>query len=156
MANRSSPPFSLAALLADMFVTSKLAPLMILACLLLGMLALSKTPREDNPQIVIPGASVQVTLPGASSEEVEQLVVRPVESAIRLISGVDDFYSTASNSVARFTVQFEVGEDQEESLVKLHDRLAEVRPLLPADAGAPIIRSMNVEDVPIVTVTLAS
>ncbi len=156
MASRSSPPFSLAALLADMFVTSKLAPLMILACLLLGMLALSKTPREDNPQIVIPGASVQVTLPGASSEEVEQLVVRPVESAIRLISGVDDFYSTASNSVARFTVQFEVGEDQEESLVKLHDRLAEVRPLLPADAGAPIIRSMNVDDVPIVTVTLAS
>ena len=154
--SRSSSPFSIAAILADAFVTSKLAPLLILACLFLGVLALSKMPREDNPQIVIPGASVRITLPGASAEEVEQLVVRPVESAIRLISGVDYFYSTANNSVARFTVQFEVGEDQEASLVKLHDRLEEVRSLLPADADAPVIRSMNVDDVPIVAVTLAS
>ncbi|MEE2733021.1 MAG: efflux RND transporter permease subunit [Pseudomonadota bacterium] len=151
-----SQPFSVAALLADAFVTSKLAPLLMLACLILGLLSLSNTPREDNPQIVIPGASVQVTLPGASAEEVEQLIVRPVEGAIRLISGVDDFYSTATNSVAVFTVQFEVGEDQEASLVKLHDRMEEVKPLLPLDAGAPVIRTMNVDDVPIVTVTLAS
>jgi multidrug efflux pump subunit AcrB len=149
-------PFSIAALLADRFVTSKLTQLMILGCLMLGWYALSYTPREDNPQIIVPGASIQVELPGASSAEVEQLLVRPLESAIRQIPGIDDFYSTALNSVALLTVQFDVGEDQEKSLVKLLDRINAAKAQLPADAGEPLIRSVNVDDVPIVTITLAS
>jgi len=148
--------FSLAAILANLFVTSKLTQLFILACLLLGLLALAFTPREDNPQIVVPGANIRVELPGASAEEIEQLVLRPLESSIKQIPAVDKVYGTAINSAALLSVQFEVGEDQEKALVKLHDRIDEARTRLPPAAGEPFIRGMNVDDVPIVTVTLAS
>jgi len=142
--------------LAQIFVTSKLTILFMLACMLLGILAVFLTPREENPQINVPGAQIIARLPGATAEEVEQLVVNPLEAIIREISGVDHTYAIAMNSVAIITVQFEVGEDKEQSLVKLYDRVLGKRDQLPPDTAAPLISSIDVDDVPIVTVTLAS
>ena len=142
--------------LANLFVTSKLTILFMLACILLGLLAVTLTPREENPQIVVPGAQVWVTLPGASAEEVEELVIRPLEGIVKQIAGIDHTYATAVNSMGVLMVQFKVGEDKEKSLVKLYDRVLGQRDRLPAGAGEPLIRSVDVDDVPIVTVTLAS
>lgn len=142
--------------LAELFVTSKLTVLFMLACTLLGLLAVTLTPREENPQIVVPGAEVRVLLPGASAEEVEELAIRPLEGIVKQIPGVDHTYATAVNSMGVLMVQFKVGEDKEKSLVKLYDRVLGQRDLLPPDAGNPLIRSVDVDDVPIVTVTLAS
>ena len=153
---KSAQKFSIAASLADVFVSSKLTQLFIMACLMLGIGAILQTPREDNPQIIIPGASIRVELAGASAAEIEELVVRPLERGIKLISSVDKVYATAANSVAILSVQFKVGENQEDSLVKLYDRISSTRALLPPNVSLPLIRSMNVDDVPIVTVTLAS
>jgi len=142
--------------LADLFASSKLTVLFMLACALLGLLAVTLTPREENPQIVVPGAQVWVALPGASAEEVEELVIRPLEGIVKQIAGVDHTYATAVNSMGVLMVQFKVGEDKEKSLVKLYDRVLGQRERLPAGAGEPLIRSVDVDDVPIVTVTLAS
>jgi len=118
--------------------------------------AILQTPREGNPQIVVPAAAVTVVLPGASSAEVEELVVTPLEGILKEIPGVDHVESTARNSVATVQVQFEVGEPKEESLVKLYDRVLASRGSLPSDAGAPVVQSIDVDDIPIVTFTLAS
>jgi multidrug efflux pump subunit AcrB len=147
---------NIAGRLAEIFVTSKMTVLFMMACALLGILAVTLTPREENPQIVVPGAEVRVTLPGASAEEVEQLVIRPLEGIVKQIHGVDHTYATAVNSMGVLMVQFEVGEDREKSLVKLYDRVLGQRDRLPAEAGNPLIRSVDVDDVPIVTVTLTS
>lgn len=141
---------------AKTFVVSKLTPLLMVAVALLGMLAVTLTPREENPQIIIPGAEIFVSLPGASAEEVEQLVVNPLEGMVRELPGIDHTYAVAMNSFAIVTAQFEVGEDKEASLVKLYDRVLGKRDQLPADASAPLIKSVDVDDVPIVTVALAS
>ena len=142
--------------LAEIFVSSKLTVLFMLACALLGLLAMALTPREENPQIVVPGAEVRVALPGASPEEVEELVIRPLEGIVKQIPGVDHTYATAMNSLGVLMVQFKVGEDKEQSLVKLYDRVLGQRDRLPLGAMEPLIRSVDVDDVPIVTVTLAS
>lgn len=142
--------------LADAFITSKLTVLVILTCLLLGVLATLLTPREENPQIVVPGAEIFVSLPGASAEEVEQLIVNPLEAIVREIKGVDHTYAVAFNSSAVLNVQFEVGEDPERSLVKLYDRVLGKQNQLPSNASAPLIKSVDVDDVPIITVTLSS
>lgn len=142
--------------LAETFVTSRLTVLFMLACALLGALAVMLTPREENPQIVVPGAEVRVSLPGASAEEVEQLVIRPLEGIVKQIPGVDHTYATAVNSMGTLMVQFKVGEDKERSLVKLYDRVLGQRDRLPDEAGDPLISSVDVDDVPIVTVTLVS
>jgi multidrug efflux pump subunit AcrB len=142
--------------IAEIFVNSKLTPLFILACIIIGLIAVTQTPREENPQILVPGAEIMVTLPGASANEVEQLVVNPLEAMVRQINGVDHTFAVAMNSMALIQVQFEVGEDKERSLVKIHDRLQAYCHKLPPDAGRPIVRSVDVDDVPIVTITLAS
>ena len=142
--------------LAGLFVTSKLTVRFMLACALLGAMAVVMTPREENPQIVVPGAQIWVALPGASAEEVEELVIRPLEGIVKQISGGDHTYATAVNSMGVLMVQFKVGQDKEKSLVKLYDRVLGQRDRLPAGAGEPLVRSVDVDDVPIVTVTLAS
>jgi multidrug efflux pump subunit AcrB len=147
---------NIAGRLADIFVTSKLTVLFILFCALLGVLAVVMTPREENPQIIVPGAVVQMVLPGASAEEVEERVIRPLEGIVKQIPGVDHTYATAVNSMGVLMVQFKVGQDKEKCLVNLYDRVLGERNRLPAEAGNPLIKSADVDDVPIVTVTLAS
>lgn len=72
--------------LAEIFVSSKLTVLFMLACALLGLLAMALTPREENPQIVVPGAGCGWPCP-APPEEVEELVIRPLEGIVKQIPG---------------------------------------------------------------------
>lgn len=142
--------------LTRIFVTSRITPVVILGCLLLGVVAIRNTPREENPQIVVPAADIMVQLPGATPAEVEALIVRPLENTIKQIAGVDHVYASALDSLAILNVQFDVGQDKEKALVRLYDHVLQSRELLPADSSAPLVKSVDVDDVPIVTVTLAS
>ncbi len=152
----SKPRLNPAGLLASLFVQSKITSLFVIGCLLLGLIAIIYTPREENPQIIVPGAHVIVTLPGASPGEIEHLVVQPLENIVKQITGVDHVMSTSMNSVGILMVQFEVGEDKQLSLVKLYDHILGQRDKLPAGTSMPLIKSIDVDTVPIVTVTLAS
>jgi multidrug efflux pump subunit AcrB len=142
--------------LAELFVTSKLTLIFIAVCVVLGAIAVLLTPREETPQIIVPSAQVTVVMPGASALEIEQLVIRPLETAVQPITGVDHTYAAALNSVGVLTVQFKTGENKEQSMVKLYDRINGRRDLLPAGALPPVIRSIDVDDVPVVTLALAS
>lgn len=119
-------------------------------------MALVLTPREENPQIIVPSAQVTVTMPGASSLEVEKLIVTPLEGILSEIEGVDHTYGVAMNSAGIVTVQFEAGQNKEDSLVKVYDRLLVNRHRLPAQASEPLIRSLDVDDIAVVAVTLTS
>jgi len=152
----SERPKNIAYRLADMFITSKLTILTIIAVTIFGLIAIYLTPREENPQIVIPSAQITVALPGASALEIEQLIVTPLEGIVSEILGVDHTYGTAMNSVGVITVQFKAGENKEDSLVKLYTRILASHDRLPRNAGQPVIKSLDVDDIAIVTVTLAS
>jgi multidrug efflux pump subunit AcrB len=147
---------NIAGKLAQYFISSKLTFAFILACASLGIVAVLLTPREENPQIIVPSAQVRIVWPGASAEEVEELIVRPLEGIVQQISGVDHTYAAAMNSVGVLAVQFEVGQDKERSLVKLYDRVLGQRDRFPAGSGLPVIRSLDVDDIPVVTFTFAS
>lgn len=147
---------NLAGRLASLFITSQLTVVFILAIAVLGVLAILQTPREENPQIQMPGALVTVRLPGAPPAEVEELVVRPLEQIITELNGVDHVYSTAQDSQGSVQVMFKVGESKEQSLVRLYDRLLSNVSRLPSDASMPQVTSVDVDDLPVLTVTLAS
>ncbi|SAE89315.1 acriflavin resistance protein [Enterobacter cloacae] len=152
----TSPRLNFAGLLAQYFITSKLTLVFIIAVALMGVMAVLQTPREENPQIIVPAAAVVVGLPGASAAEVESLLVTPLEGILSELPGVDHIDSTSRNSQGMVQVQFKVGESKEESLVKLYDRVMASRAWLPADAVGPLVQSIDADDVPIVTFTLAS
>ena len=85
----------LAGKVAHAFIDSRLTPLVIVASLLIGFFAVVQTPREEEPQIVVPMLDVFVSMPGASAREVEQRVTIPMEKLLREIPGVEYLYSTS-------------------------------------------------------------
>jgi multidrug efflux pump subunit AcrB len=142
--------------IAQAFIGSRLTPLIIAASLLLGVLAILATPREEEPQITVPMADVFISFPGGSAKEVEELVVRPIERRISEIRRVEYVYSIAQPGTALFIVRFYVGEDLEKSLVDLYDKLMSSRDLFPPGAGDFMVKPRDINDVPIVTLTLWS
>ncbi len=141
---------------AAAFIDSRLTLLVVLAALLLGLLAVLATPREEEPQIVVPMADVFVEMPGASVAEMEERVTIPMEKKLAEIPGVEYLYSTTTPGRTLTVVRFRVGEDQEDSLVKLHDKLAGNFDLIPPGAGQPLVKPRSIDDVPILALTLWS
>jgi len=149
-----SSSLGLAGRLAKSFLRSKLTPLIVLASLLLGVLAVTLTPREEEPQIIVPMVDLYVPMPGASPQEIESQITTPLEKRLWGIPGVEYLYSTSMPNVALITVRFKVNEPQEPSLVKIHQELAAHPELLPSGAMKPIVRLLTIDDVPFLGLTL--
>jgi len=142
--------------LAKAFIHSKLTPLLLLASILLGALAVWKLPREEEPQIVVPMSDVFVRMPGASAKEVEQRVTKPLERLLWEIPGVEYVYSTSSPGLATVIVRFKVGEDEERAMVRLQQKLGAHMDVIPPGASAPLVKPRSIDDVPVLAVTLWS
>ena len=142
--------------LAALFVGSKLTPLIIIAILLLGLFAVLLTPREEEPQIVVPMADVWLPFPGASAKVVEEQLTKPIERKLSEIKTVEYVYSISRPGGALIIVRFYVGEPMEQSLVDLYDKLMSNQDLLPSGAERFQVKPRDVNDVPIVTLTLSS
>jgi multidrug efflux pump subunit AcrB len=142
--------------IARTFIDSKLTPLLVGAALLLGLYAVMVTPREEEPQIVVPMVDIYLPLPGSTPKEVEERVVKPIEGKMWEIKGVEYVYSMSRPDMGIVTVRFLVGEDMEKSLVKLYNKLMSNRNVLPPGAGEPLVVPKSIDDVPIVTLTLWS
>ncbi|MBC6477675.1 MAG: efflux RND transporter permease subunit [Hormoscilla sp. GM7CHS1pb] len=136
------------------FINSQVTILLIAALLAFGFMAVLFTPKEENPQIVVPVADIYLSYPGAPVEVVEKTLTTPVEAKIREVTGVEHIYSASSNSGARITVQFFVGQNWEESLFKLQNQLFSYQDQLLPPGVTYIIKPISVDDVPIVTLTL--
>ncbi len=147
---------NLAGRITEYFINSQLTVVMMVAVAAFGIFALSFTPREENPQIVVPAANVFVMYPGGSASEVEQLVAKPLERILREIRGVEHVYSVSMNSMAVVTVRFHVGEDREKSLLNLYNKVMSNLDYAPPGAVMPpLFKPIEVDDVPIVTITLS-
>jgi len=149
-----TPTTGIAGRLAAAFIHSKLTPLLIASSLLLGAYAVLALPREEEPQIKVPMVDVFVDLAGASPTEIEQRVTRPVEQWLWEIPGVEYVYSTSSAGRAMIVVRFLVGQDEEQALVRLNQKLAANAPALPAGASPPLVQLRSIDDVPVMALTL--
>ena len=142
--------------IARAFLTSKLTPILVLASLLLGALAIAVTPREEEPQIVVPMMDVFVAYPGATAQEVEERVTKPLERKLWEIDGVEYVYSITRPGMAMAIVRFHVGQDSEESIVKLYNKLLSNADIIPAGVMQPLVKPRSIDDVPMLAVTLWS
>ncbi|HEX5634888.1 MAG TPA: efflux RND transporter permease subunit, partial [Gemmatimonadales bacterium] len=122
------------------FLRSKLTPLVTLASLAVGVLAIVATPREEEPQISVPMIDVIGMLPGAAPGEVENLLTRPIEQRMWELPGVEHVYSMAGDGYTLVTVRFKVGEDQERAVVRVHARLMQDLDRMPPGFTAPLVK----------------
>ncbi len=142
--------------IAHAFIDSKLTPLIVISALLLGFFAIKMTPREEEPQIVVPMVDIYLPLPGSSPQEVQERVVKPLEGKLWEIPGVEYLYSMSRPGMGIITVRYLVGQDMEKSLVKLYNKVMSNRNLLPSGAGEPLVVPKSIDDVPILALTFWS
>ncbi len=142
--------------LAGAFTRSKLTPLIIAASVLLGIGAVIMLPREEEPQIIVPMVDVMVQMPGASSKEVEDRVTKPLEKLLWEIPGVEYIYSTSSPGASIVIVRFKVGQNEEDAIVHLNQKLFSNADQLPQGSSPPVVKQRSIDDVPILALTLSS
>ncbi|MFP4062868.1 MAG: efflux RND transporter permease subunit, partial [Halochromatium sp.] len=151
-------PLGVSGRIAQRFQQAEITPLLALVGLLLGLFAILITPREEEPQINVTFADVLIPFPGASASEVEHLVAGPAEQVLSEIQGVEHVYSVSRPGMALISVQFEVGEDRTDAIVRLWSKVNSNADWLPAGLGVgePLIKPKGIDNVPILTATLWS
>ncbi len=122
----------------------------------LGAIALIYTPREEEPQIVVPMADVIISAPGLSAKQVEQQITLPLEKLLSQINGVEHIYSRSNAGKAIVTLRYYVGEDREDALLNAYNKLHSNQDRIPAGVKDWIIKPIEVDDVPVVVLGLWS
>ena len=144
----------------DRMVKSTLSggvPLFLFAIsLIVGMLALKFTPREEEPQIVVPMVDVLVTAPGLAAKQIERQVTTPLEKLLAQIPGVEHVYSTSATGQSAVTLRFHVGEDRETSILNTYNKLYSNQDKVPGVVQHWLVKPVEVDDVPIMILALWS
>ncbi|MET0077047.1 MAG: efflux RND transporter permease subunit [Candidatus Thiodiazotropha lotti] len=141
---------------ARFFIQSPLSPLFFLAMMLMGLLGLIITPRQEDPQISVPMVDIFVQYPGAAADQVSALAIEPLERIMSEIPDIKHVYSASQRGGGVVTLEFEVGEEMGPSLVKVNDKIDSNMDLIPPGVMPPLVKAKGIDDVPVVTLTLWS
>jgi len=142
--------------IATTFINTPVTPMLLVATLLIGLMGLYFTPRQEDPQLSVPMIDIYLSYPGTSSEQVESLVTEPFERLMSEIPGIRHVYSATERGQAIVTIQFKVGEDLGESILKVRDKYHANMDKMPPNVKPPLIKPIAIDDVPAVSITLWS
>ena len=140
--------------LTQSFITSPLTPLIMLAALAMGLIALFAVPREEEPQISVPMVNIMLQAPGLRADDAVKLVTEPMETIVRAIDGVEHVYSQTMDDRAMVTARFVVGTEADAAILRVHDKVRANMDRIPVGIPEPLIIGRGIDDVAIVTLTL--
>jgi len=146
-------PTDVAGKLASAFLRSPLTVVLGIFLLAIGYLALLIMPREENPQMVVSGSTVIVALPGASAAEIQKVIVQPLERKMKEVKGVEHIFGRAMDNVGIVNAAFYIGEEKEDSNLKVYDKIMQNADIFPKGAMDPIIKPLDIDiDIPVVSI----
>lgn len=151
-----SQHLGLAGKMAQSFIHSPLSPLLFFAMLFMGIMGLVLTPRQEDPQISVPMVDIFIQYPGASAQQVASLAIDPLQRIMSEIPDVKHVYSASEREQGMVTVQFEVGQQLENSIFKVYDKLQSNMDKVPPGVMQPLVKPKGIDDVPVVALTLWS
>ncbi|MDB5596138.1 MAG: multidrug transporter AcrB, partial [Hyphomicrobiales bacterium] len=137
------------------FIRSPLTPLLLLAALIVGSIALVALPREEEPQISVPMVDIVVTANGYRAQDAVELITRPLEDLVKGINGVEHVYSQTLDDRVMVTARFFVGTTQDNAVLRVHDKIRANILGLPKGIPEPLIVGRGIDDVAIVVLTLS-
>ena len=139
--------------LARGFLRNPLTFTLGIVLIAIGWFALEFMPREEDPQIAISGGTVIVPMPGATPKEVENIIVKPLERRLREIKGIEHIYGMAMDNVGIVNVMYYIGEDREDSNLKLYDKVMQNMDSMPKGVMQPLIKPFDIDiDIPIMSI----
>jgi len=140
--------------LAKGFLVNPLTAVLGGFLLIMGYLALNIMPREEDPQIAISGGAVIVAMPGATPREIETIIVNPLERKLREVKGIEHVYGMAMDNVGIVNVMYYIGENREDSNLKLYDKVMQNMDQMPKGVMQPLIKPFDIDiDIPILSVS---
>ncbi|WP_065978375.1 efflux RND transporter permease subunit [Pseudoalteromonas lipolytica] len=137
-------------------LSGRIPVIIFIMAILLGLMALKQTPREEEPQIVVPMLDIYVAAPNVEAPEVARLVTEPLEKLLAQLTGVEHIYSTTHSNNAVVTLRFEVGHDREKAILDTYAKLYSYQHTMASVITSWQIRPVEVNDVPIVMLGLFS
>ena len=144
----------LSGVLTRAFINSPLTPLLLLAALVAGALAVFSLPREEEPQISVPMVDIIVAANGYKADEAVELVTRPLEDIVKAIDGVEHVYSQTEDDRVVVTARFLVGTDQDTAVLRVHEKIRAAIGDIPKGIPEPLIVGRGINDVAILVLTL--
>lgn len=129
--------------------------LIIIAAIALGAFSLATLPREAEPEVTIPYATVTTAFPGSSPTDTEELVTNEIEGEIENVDNVKQYQSTSREGLSSIFVEFEASADLDQSMDDLRRAVDEAESFLPADAETPRVTEISINEIPILTYSLS-
>ncbi len=121
----------------------------------LGLLAYSELGVDLFPKVDFPVASISATLPGASAEEMESTVTKPIEEAINTISGLDDIRSTSREGATTIIVRFVMEKNIDVAVQEVRDKVSSIQQILPEGMDTPLVNKFDMDASPIMTIGIS-
>ena len=144
---------NIAGKLARGFMRNPLTSVLGAGLLLMGYIALNTMPREEDPQIAISGGGIIVALPGATPKEIENVIIKPLERKLREVRGIEHIYGQAFDNYGVVSVMYYIGENREDSNLKLYDKVMQNMDMMPKGTMQPIVKPFDIDiDIPIISV----
>ena len=137
------------------FITSPLTPLLLIASILFGVVALLSLAREEEPQISVPMVDIHVAADGLRAEDAVELVTKPLEDIVKGIDGVDHVYSQTRDDAVVVTARFFVGTDADDAILRIHEKIRRNFDRIPLGIPEPLVVGLGVDDVAILVLTLS-
>jgi hydrophobic/amphiphilic exporter-1 (mainly G- bacteria), HAE1 family len=128
---------------------------LVLVTLLVGFLSLNKLGVDQFPDVTFPVVVVSTTYNGASPEEIETLITKPIEDEVSTVSGIKRVSSNNQEGLSQIIVEFTLGTDIKFSSQEVRDKVANIRSLLPKEIDAPTITRVDVSDQPVVKLSVS-
>ncbi len=135
-------------------IRSPLTPLLLLAALALGLVAVLSIPREEDPQIHVPMVDILVNASGLKAPDAVQLVTKPLETIVKGIQGVRHVYSQTVDDQVMVTARFAVGTNEDTAVLRVNEKVRDNYGRIPVGIPPPAIIGRGINDVAIVVLTL--
>lgn len=132
------------------------ATMLILALVVIGLDSYRKLGVDYFPKIEFPYVNITTVLAGASPEEVESQVTKPIEEAVNTISGIDELNSTSAEGLSLVTLQFVLEKDPDIAAQEVRDKISTVLGQLPKDAKTPVVEKLATDAAPVLNVVVSA
>jgi multidrug efflux pump subunit AcrB len=151
---KGAPGLGLSGVLARTFIESKLTPLLLMAALAAGLVALGSLAREEEPQISVPMVDILVTVDGYKAVDAAELVTKPLEDIVKGIDAVEHVYSQTQDDRVLVTARFKVGTNEDVATLRIHEQIRAHMAEIPIGIPEPLIIGRGINDVAVLVLTL--
>jgi multidrug efflux pump subunit AcrB len=136
-------------------IGSPLTPLILMAAIVAGVIAVMTIPREEEPQISVPMVDILVNADGLKGPDAAELVTKPLEAIVKGINGVEHVYSQTQDDRVMVTARFFVGTSEDDAILRVQAKIRANYDRIPTGIPEPLIVGRGINDVAITTLTLS-